>query len=511
MVATPVKIGPFAGGLNSYSDATAVGDAELTDVQNFEIDFDGSLYTRTPITKLDQPTLDGILAPLGWFIDTDGTRYLILNAEGNGVYARNETTGVYTLITSTFTAGAYVQYAKKAWLIAPPSSANPGGSWTPAGGFVTTAAIPKGTTAGIYKERLFIGGDTVNPNRVYFSNAADFAVWNTSVNFFDVRAGDGQNIVAIQVFQDVIAIFKDDSTYLFSYDSNPSRGVARVINNTVGITNKRCIVEYETSLYIIHEGKLYQISNWNFTLVNLKVPFEQNILYVAFTSYRVTLSLMSDRLVVHFYDNIYVFNLRIGTWTKWHVETDRLFSYFIEVPRMDTAETERYYGGCRQPLKTGNTNRVLYEWRPTHDAVRSESITAFFNTKVYDFNVPYSFKRLFWWGADIVSGKDINYTVQPVVFSPSVTHQDLNAYNHGDIVGSHLRPLSISLNVGGTETVQNTSAYRMFIKFIKSLRFRQISFTIGGTTDGTTNQGPLRAFSVIAFVDNKAIVSAKVS
>lgn len=502
MVATPVKIGPFAGGLNSYSDPSAVGDAEVTDIQNFDIDFDGSLYSRAPITTLYSPGTGNALQPLGWFIDTDGTRYFIYT-NGNITYARNETNGTVGQIALQ-PMQAVVQYDKKLWLTGLVEC----GSWSPSGGYTVIAAIPKGTTLAIFKERLFVSGVTANPNRIYFSNAADFTTWNTSVNFFDVRAGDGQTVLKLQVFQDVIGVFKNDSTYIFSYDSNPSRGVARIVNGSVGITNAFCIVEYETSLYVLHEGKLYQISNWNFTMVNMKVPFVQYVAYASLTKFPITLSVLSDRLVVHYFDNIYVFNLRVGTWTKWFVDVDHTFNFFLEVPRSSSSEPERYYAGCRADSGAG---RALFEWRPIHDSSRSETMTCYVQTKVFDMNVPYQYKRLFWWGADIVSDKDISWKLQPVTYTTAVTHQMLAAYTHQQITGSHLRPLSISLDITAVETVQNPTAYRMFIKFPKSLRFRQVSFNLGGTTDGTTAQGPLRIYSVIAFMDSKAIVGAKVS
>jgi len=38
-----LKIGPYAGGINRYSDISAIADDEMVDCTNFEIDLDGSL------------------------------------------------------------------------------------------------------------------------------------------------------------------------------------------------------------------------------------------------------------------------------------------------------------------------------------------------------------------------------------------------------------------------------------------------------------------------------------
>ena len=516
MPATPVKIGPFAGGLNSYSGPTSIGDNECADIQNFDIDLDGSLYGRAPITNKDEssevPAVVGAILPLGWFINTNGDRYLICTI-GTATYARNENTDAWTLITNTFGATCAVQYANKMYLVAHPDESDPGGAWTPAGGFVADADIVKGTSATVYKERLFISGSKTNPNRIFFSNPADFGTWQTSINFFDVRSGDGQNVVYVCTFQDTVVIFKDSSTYIYSYDSNPSRGQVRLINGAVGVSNKYCCIEYENSLYIHHEDNLYQVANWNFTIVNLKVPFEYVIKFdlglYGTTNYP-TLSILADRLIVHHYDALYVFNLRMGVWTKWSIAEAKNFNYFIEVPRSTLDEPERYYAGCRATA-VAMTNRTLFEWRPLLDASRSELMTHYVITKTYDLNVAYTFKRLLWWGVDLLSKTDISYTVHPVAYSPSITHAQMAAFAHEDILGNHLRPLDISIDVSGSRVISNAPGNRLFIKLLKSMRFRQIYFTISGNTLGTTIDGPLRVYSVVALVDNKQLVSKELS
>ena len=512
MPGNAVKIGPFAGGLNTYSEPSAVGDNEVVDLVNFNIDLDGSIFTRPPIRiKETTGTIPGAGAMklLGFFINTDNEKYLIASTSA-GTYARRESTNVWTTITATFGATAFVQYQNKAYVIAPPDDVDPGGSWTPAGGFVAIAAMPKGASAVIYKERLFVAGgrlDATNANRVFFSNAGDFATWVTSTNFFDVRAGDGQHIVRISVFQDTIVCFKEDSTYAFSYDSSPARGAVRAINTTIGCSNINSVVEYENSLYVHHESSVYQLSNWNFTLINLKVPFEYKVVFVGQPS-EPSLSILGDLLIVHHYDMIYVFGLRTGTWTRWEVALAQNFTYFIKVPLDDASQPQSNYASGRA---TAGANRVLYWWKNEWDLTGPEEITAKVVTKSYDFNVPYSFKRLFWWGVDLLSERDMQYVVHPITYTRVVTHAMMSAFTHAQITGTHATPLDISIDVTDSKTISNIAQNRMFLKLLKSLRFRQINFTISGTTDGASNTGPMRIYSVTAFVDNKQVVSKDVN
>lgn len=513
MPSTPVKIGPFSGGLNTYSDPSAVGDNECVDIKNFDIDLDGSIYSRPPILVKDINTDvpgAGVMKILGWFTYTDGELYMICSTPTT-TYARQESNNTWITITGTFGATAFIQYANKAWLIASPLSANPGGSWVP-NVFTAVAAMAKGASAIVYKERLFVAGgrdDVTNANRVFFSNAADFTTWNMSTNFFDVRSGDGQHVVRLQLFQDTVVIFKEDSTYAYSYDSAPARGAVRSINNVVGCGGVNCVVEYENSLYIYHDASVYQLSNWNFTLINLKVPFRQNIKFPTLTQ-DATVSLLFDRLVVRYFDSIYVFGLRTGTWTTWDVDSTRVFDYFVEVPTDDITDAREYVAGSRQS-DAAEINRNIYRFTNQFTAGDSEPMSCSITTKAYDFNVPYTFKRMFWWGVDIFSKNDLSYVVHPSSYTRFVSHKMMSAYTHAEITGTFAQPLDVSIDVTDSLAIANSNSTRTFIKLLKSLRFRQINFTVSGTTDGTSLQGPLRIFGIVTFIDNKQLVSKQVS
>jgi len=52
---------------------------------------------------------------------------------------------------------------------------------------------------------------------------------------------------------------------------------------------------------------------------------------------------------------------------------------------------------------------------------------------------------------------------------------------------------------------------RNFVKFLKSLRFRQIYFTIEITNDGTSEASPARIFSLMTYVSPKQTVSKEIT
>ena len=255
-----------------------------------------------------------------------------------------------------------------------------------------------------------------------------------------------------------------------------------------------------------------------------------------------SLSVISDRLLVHHTDNLYVFNLRNATWTKWEIPSSTFnFNYFLRVPQRVSGDDEKYYAGSRL-----SANRSILEWRPDYPNGVYETMNCYVVTKVYDFNVPYTFKRMFWWGIDMLNKSNLNYTVTPVQYKKNATHEELHRFMHNELnrgthlqpldaavvyqpvtshdamhaythdqlhLGTHLSPLGIEFQDAITETIKidNVAENRMFIKLLKGLRFRQIYFTVGGTNDGSLSHAPFRIYTLTAFIDDKQLVAKKVS
>jgi hypothetical protein len=129
-------------------------------------------------------------------------------------------------------------------------------------------------------------------------------------------------------------------------------------------------------------------------------------------------------------------------------------------------------------------------------------------TKDYDFGPSYGFKRLFWWGADVLAKGDTTYYARPIVYTTAVTWGQVGATPIATL-GTWGRPLDFSINVTDHVDGSNIIGYRTFVKLLKGLRFRQISFRLNAVVQASDD--PYRVFSVTAFVDNKQQVSKKVS
>lgn len=497
----PVRLGPFAGGINTLSDPAALDDTELIDIINFELDLDGSLLSRPPAVSIAGPaaaTTRMILLCWGFF---GGNAYLIgSNSQGIWYYTNN----TWTLITSTIQSRAAVQYADKIWIVATPASANPGGTWSPSGGWVPIAAQPKGTCILTFKERLYITGDTAAPSTIFFSDAPpNQNQWQTGVNNINANLGDGEIIVEIIIYNDGIVIFKNNSTYVYSFDTNPTAGTLRRISGTIGCTDKNCVVLYEQALYVLDQGNVYEMVNADFERLNTKVPFTYDGTTPVPFEQPVAISLFGDRLIIRYYARIYAFGFRTRTWTRWI--TDRYFCYFLHQPSNPTGNAlETYIAGSCQTIDT-----KIYRVRDGLEPTSSEAMQLYIKSKIYDLAISARYKRLFWWGVDINTVHDVTGKVTPITYIFTVTWGQLSPLKWNQLQ-TWAQPTAVA-PTSTTTIATGAGGVRRFLKFLKSIRFRQVQYEILMSTNGTPSDAPARLFNMTAFVATRETVSKAVS
>jgi hypothetical protein len=356
-----LKIGPFAGGINNYSNASAIADSELVDCINFDIDLDGSLKSRPPMhcsgipyASTTTPIFEANTKVLGTYT-FDGLRLIvyqytqILNPSA-GVYSIDQRVegywvdgsflGTTFLLTSdTYSSGSptianpYTTISRYKNTLYMFRATGGGGKYvvnavTGSGAF-TAGTYPAASKSVVYKERMWLCGDktTTNPSRLYFS---DIALPDTyqPASFFDIRPGDGDTLNDMIVYQDNLFIFKNSSIWVFAYDTQPAQAVLQQLHNSLGVDNESSIALYENVIYFLKWGQVYQIADYVFTRISTKLPFADDRTLptpVAGTEawintkwkYYSYLSLVGDRLVVRFYNRTYVYHLRMRAWTRW--------------------------------------------------------------------------------------------------------------------------------------------------------------------------------------------------
>lgn len=508
MPGTPLRFGPFVGGLNTLSDPAAIDDAELVDILNMELDLDGSLVSR-PAVKLEGTTaaLDSRVITIG--VAYFGGQTYVIGSTDAALWTYTVASNTWTVIPGSAGASAQValQWQDKLWFISIPTATINSGWWTPtAGTYTVVPSMPRGYTAVIHKNRMYVSrgilDTTVVASRIVFSAALDATTWPGG-NSVDVNSGDGQGITRIIVYNDNIMVFKQQSTYVFAFDVDPAGGTIRKISGTIGAVNRYAVAEYENQLYTFHRGYVYEVTNYDFNRINQRVPFSLDGTGPGTYSEFFFLQVIDERLLVRYYNNIYVFNLRTRTWSRW--SSTNYFGPFQVIPRDLSGLSENVYiaGSCIVGEKK------YFSLTPTYNAVTTETFTCSIRTKNYDLAVGHKFKRLFWWGADAAAVNPVTGTVGPIVYRFTVTWDQLTPYNWNQLQ-TWDAPLSTPV-VTQTVTAVNSAARRRFFKFPKSLRFRQAYFSFSTTTDGTSTTGPVRIFSLTGMVAEKEVVPAAVN
>lgn len=255
-------MGPFDRGMYLGVGSITNDASECSDIVNWDIQFDKTLKTRNrmdivnAVAQPGQPA--GRVSPVGFYRDfTNGLR--IFFAAIDGTYVWNGT--AYTKISSDI-ASAVWQYNNTAWVV---METGLSGSWTPAGGFVTIAAMPKGTCSLIAKDILYIG-DNAGQSRISYSKPTDFTVWaGSGAGFFDVNPNDGTLVQSMENYNDQILIFKDRSIYALSTPGLPATATLRLVSDVVGTINSHTTDKTENAVVTLFDGVLYAVSNNNVT------------------------------------------------------------------------------------------------------------------------------------------------------------------------------------------------------------------------------------------------------
>jgi hypothetical protein len=149
-------------------------------------------------------------------------------------------------------------------------------------------------------------------------------------------------------------------------------------------------------------------------------------------------------------------------------------------------------------------------------------------TKIYDFNSPVEWKRLYYWSADVATANPVKAIVYPVILpeTPTVPNWDeLSKDYDGETSYYTWDQLSKDIlsdteygtwdNIitpsGGIQTVvsdfPNNTVQRLELKLNQSLRFRRIYFELYLECDGTAVSSPVQVYSMTPMVGVKAKVA----
>ena len=253
-MAKEVTIGPFIKGMTQSDTANLDDFSGAWEIVNFDIQPDGTLYTRKPLLP-KTTTLNQRSNVIGSYVSANGTVYTIVDAT-NGVYAI-QPNGVAVLITINHSHVA-LQYANKLWVVCYSGAS---GRWDPAGGFVIVSAMPLGASAVIKNDRLLVSGVT-SEAKLYWSDAGVFSDWvGAGGGETTVRTQDGGFLQKLLIYNDQVLVFKDRGTWILSFTSDPGLGTLRNISPSVGTQNPFTACGNTQYAYTYFSGQIYRIES----------------------------------------------------------------------------------------------------------------------------------------------------------------------------------------------------------------------------------------------------------
>jgi len=532
----------FTGGLNNYWDQSSIADNELSDIVNFEFTSSGSLMSRPAIypEKKDgavvyTPVAGQPVDILGTYIKADGTRYLVATT--------NAKTWIYAVVAQTWTeiasfkASDCTQYLNK--IVLSSTTAGQGGYWE-GGTFTNTPSMPALGGIELFQTRFFGYGveKTATANIVYWTNIStagpsgeSTSVWNwldanSNYMYVEIGGGDGQWITAIAQGYNDIVIFRNRSTYRYSYSDVPEEGTMQAMQQDIGAESRRSVVKFENAHFVLSGGILYKYQNWLYYPLNAqKVTFETADFDKRFQH---AVSIVGRRCLVWHNGSIYAYNLDTETWSQW--ESTHKVAYFITVPRRSEESAESlFYGisGATTQDADGLTDFCLYRTEDSNVSVGgSETFKCSMQTKIYDFQTPVEWKRLYFWTADLATALPVKAVAFPVAITESdvvvkwdevskdyeeetgfSTWDDLSYEGIGDTEFGTWDNLKETNGQIGTlvDSIPITSRpLRLEVKLQQALRFRRIYFELYLDCDGTASTSPVQVFSIIPMIGAKA-------
>ena len=214
-------------------------------------------YKVTAVTDVGETLPSAAVSTTLDQADLDTSNYMTITwgsvsgAKGYNVYGRKDQDWTFITYVEGESSLTYIDQGTltPSTVFTPPEANSTGG--------------PIGAQVELYKDSLFIAGDPNNPSRVYYSGGGDkindFTIGGGG-GFVDVSRNDGQAVTGMIVFKDKLLIFKERSTYQFSFTTSGLPQV-EVINTAVGCAAPRSIVAVENDVLFMSEVGLYAIGN----------------------------------------------------------------------------------------------------------------------------------------------------------------------------------------------------------------------------------------------------------
>lgn len=504
-----IPINDFSGGLNNYWDASSIAQNEVPYLLNMDFSPNGALRSRPPIvdSALGVPVAGQYIDILGFYMPATGIRYLVATTDTK-TWVLNTATTVWTEIWA-YKATSYVQFADQVIL----SKATAGGlRWTPSSS-TTILTMPALAGLIVFRDRFFGWGirGTSAQTQLFFSDVISLVAplgayeWATD-SVINIGRGDGQHIVHMVADYSKIIIFKSASTYALTYSGDiGTTGSVNLLQDGIGAENSDCVTSYHNGYLVLHDQTLYKFMNDTFIPLNSqKVSFSTDIVTPA-DKKQFAVSVLGDRALVWFAGNTYALNLITGTWSQWESTYSRLALMIQRPPLADEiTRNEVAYG-----ITASGDSSLWKIYRIENNSIASsgsESFQCVLKTRIYDFDAPAEWKRLYWWATDIAATGTIIANAYIISFSGVYVTWDTVSTSSWDALSLHTwdRLTDEDAKITSSREIASGLPQRTSLKLDNSLRFRRTYFEIYLNCDGTSATAPAQIFSITPMVGIKA-------
>lgn len=225
-----VKVVDYSGGQVSknYGDELTNNQGAL--VQNAIINVKGQISSRLGQNLFNVDTNSAAFSGVGAYYFQTGSSIVpyLVAASGPSVIESQSNSSNWTVINTghPLTTGHNAEFIEANNLLFTFNGFdNPswwdGTNWTVAGNYPGPTSPPVGTTAAWLAGYLFVGGNPVNQQFLYFSDNTNPVSFTTASNIVNVSVGDGQPIEKIQPYRtgDLI-VYRSQSIYDLNIVSN---------------------------------------------------------------------------------------------------------------------------------------------------------------------------------------------------------------------------------------------------------------------------------------------------
>ena len=504
-----VPLTDFSGGLNNYWDPSSIADNEVPYLLNMDFSPNGALISRPSIydSELPVPVNGEYTDILGYYLPANGSRYMVATSDSKTWTLDLEDPEAAWVEVWAFKATAFTQYNDEAVFC---KATTGGRRWTLAGGGVNITTMPALDGLMVFRDRFFGWGvaDTINQTKLYFSDIITIAepsgvyTWNAD-SVFNVGRGDGQRISSVIADYSKLIIFKSGSTYSLTYSALVEEGVISLIQQGIGAENPDCVANYQNGYVVLHDQTLYKFMNDTYSSLN-----EQKIAFDIFdetVSWKknFAVSVFGDRAIVWLSGMTYVLNLETGTWSLWSSSTN--VAIFKQRTRLADEVLEHEIAYATSADMASAKWKIYKMVNTSMHSGGAEAFNCVMRTKIYDFQTPAEWKRLYWWAIDLAASGEVRASAFVVGLSGSVTYDLMERYTWDELLEyTWDRPGQEDTPTDTVETINAPRPVRTLLKLDYGLRFRRIYFEVYLTCDGTSATTPAQIFSITPMIGVKA-------